>query len=277
MAVLAAVIAEPAAGITPRMIREEKPARRDAPAPGGFPPTRFSVVQATHSDDAAIRHSAWEALIRAYWKPVYKYVRIKWQAGAEDAQDLTQAFFLHAMDAGFFQRFEPQRARFRTYLRVCLHGFIANERKAATRKKRGGDYQLMSLDFADAEGELRQLQLAADGDPEEFFRQESLRSLFALAVASLRAHYTALGRERQFALFERYDLVSPEQRERPTYQQLADSLGLTVTQVTNQLAATRRDFRRYVLDHLRAVCGTEQEFRTEAIELLGTDPSNVAV
>jgi RNA polymerase sigma factor (sigma-70 family) len=259
------------------MTSERAAPRSETPASGEFPLTRFSVVQATISGDTAIRHTAWEALIRSYWKPVYRYIRIRWQADADDAQDLTQEFFAGAMDRGFFSRFDPARARFRTYLRVCLHGFVANQRKAARRKKRGGDYRVLRLDFAGAEGELRELQLAADSDPDEFFRQESIRSLFALAVESLRVRYVAAGRDVQFALFERYDLVAPEQRERPTYQQLADSLGLTVTQVTNQLAAVRREFRRAVLDQLREVSGTEAEFRTEAIELLGVDPADVAL
>jgi RNA polymerase sigma factor (sigma-70 family) len=259
------------------MSSDRAAARRGAAASGAFPLTRFSVVQATISDDATIRHTAWEALIRSYWKAVYKYIRIKWQIDADDAADLTQEFFAGAMDRGFFSRFDPARARFRTYLRVCLHGFVANQHKAAGRKKRGGDYRMLSLDFTDAEGELRQLQLASATDPEEFFRRESIRSLFALAVEALRVRCAATGRAVEFTVFERYDLVPPEQRERPTYQQLADSLGIPVTQVTNHLAAVRREFRRCVLEQLREVSGTEAEFRSEAIELLGVDPADVAV
>jgi RNA polymerase sigma factor (sigma-70 family) len=242
-----------------------------------FPLTRFSVVQATGSDDPGIRQEAWDALIRSYWKPVYKYVRIKWNTDASDAQDLTQEFFARAIDAGFFQRFDPARARFRTYLRVCLHGFVANEHKAASRKKRGGEYHLLPLDFQSAEGELMQAQIPADTDPEEYFRQESVRCLFGLAVNALRAHCEATRRPTLFALFERYDLAPPERMDRPTYQQLADELGLTVTQVTNQLATVRREFRRIVLDQLRAISGSEAEFRLEAVELLGVDPGDVAV
>lgn len=242
-----------------------------------FPLTRFSVVLATGSEDPGIRHEAWDALIRSYWKPVYKYVRIKWNADAADAQDLTQEFFARAIDAGFFQRFDPARARFRTYLRVCLHGFVANEFKAASRKKRGGDYRMLPLDFQSAEGELMQSQIAADADPEEYFRQEAVRSLFGLAVNALRTWCTETGRPTWFALFERYDLAPPEQVSRPTYQQLADAMGLTVTQVTNQLASVRREFRRIVLDQVRAISGSEAEFRLEAVELLGVDPGNVAL
>jgi RNA polymerase sigma factor (sigma-70 family) len=244
---------------------------------GAFPLTRFSVVQATGSEDPGIRREAWDALIRSYWKPVYKYVRIKWNVGATDAQDLTQEFFARAIDAGFFQRFDPARARFRTYLRVCLHGFVANEHKAANRKKRGGDYRLLPLDFESAEGELMQSQIPDDTDPEEYFRQEAVRSLFGLAVNSLRDYCAETGRPGWFTLFERYDLAPPERGDRPTYQDLADALGLTVTQVTNHLSAVRREFRRIVLDQLRTISGSESEFRLEAVELLGVDPGNVAL
>jgi hypothetical protein len=122
-----------------------------------------------------------------------------------------------------------------------------------------------------------QAQIPADTDPEEYFRQESVRCLFGLAVNALRAHCEATRRPTLFALFERYDLAPPERMDRPTYQQLADELGLTVTQVTNQLATVRREFRRIVLDQLRAISGSEAEFRLEAVELLGVDPGDVAV
>jgi RNA polymerase sigma factor (sigma-70 family) len=260
-----------------RMTFDASFAHRDAHSPGGFPLTRFSVVEAAGSADVSIRQRAWDALIRSYWRAVYKYIRIRWQIAEDDARDLTQAFFTSAIDAGFFQRFDPARARFRTYLRLCLHGFIANDYKAAGRKKRGGDFRIVPLDFEDAEGELRHVQVAADGDPEAFFRQESIRSLFSLAVTALRAQCADRGREVHFRLFERYDLALPEQQDRPTYQQLADEFALPVTQVTNFLAAVRRDFRRIVLEQLREISGTEAEFRAEAIELLGIDPNHVAV
>ncbi|HWN41405.1 MAG TPA: hypothetical protein VNW71_04255, partial [Thermoanaerobaculia bacterium] len=69
--------------------------------------------------------------------------------------------------------------------------------------------------------------------------------------------------------FERYDL----EEDRPTYARLAEELGITAVQVTNDLAAARRDFRRLVLDELRALTGSEAEFRAEARDILGVDPS----
>ena len=73
-----------------------------------------------------------EALIRVYWKPIYTYIRLKWGKDNEDAKDLTQAFFTRALEKEFFQRYDPAKARFRTYLRICVDGFLSNERKSAS-------------------------------------------------------------------------------------------------------------------------------------------------
>jgi RNA polymerase sigma factor (sigma-70 family) len=239
---------------------------------GAFPLTRASVVHATGSDDPRLREQAWATLIRSYWKPVYKYIRIQWSAAEQDAEDLTQEFFTRAMQGDFFERFDPARARFRTYLRTCLHGFLVNERKAARRQKRGGGFDLVSLDFPLAERELAGASPYAGADPEEYFRQESIRSLFGLAVEEVRARCEAAGKRTHFAVFERYDLTHVPAENRPTYAQLAQEFGIPVTQVTNYLAFARREFRRAVLEILREISGTESEFRLEAIELLGIDP-----
>ncbi len=243
-----------------------------AQASGAFPPTRASVIHATGSEDPQLRQQAWGTLIRSYWKPVYKYIRIQWSAAEHDAQDLTQEFFTHALEAGFVERFDPKRARFRTYLRTCLQRFLVNQHKAAARRKRGGAFSFVPLDFASAEHELRLAETTCGSDPDEFFRHESIRSLFGLAVEDVRALCEAAGKHVHFAVFERYDLLPSAAGDRPTYQQLATDFAIPVTQVTNYLAFTRREFRRALLENLREISGTEREFREEAIALLGLDP-----
>ena len=76
-----------------------------------FPATRHSMVAAIRSEQADVRRSAFDTLVTAYWKPVFKYLRLKWHASAEDAADLTQAFFLRAFEKAFFADFDPRRAR----------------------------------------------------------------------------------------------------------------------------------------------------------------------
>ena len=232
------------------------------------------MVQAVASADAETRRRAFEVLVAAYWKPVYKYLRLKWGAACEDAEDLTQGFFARALEKGFFDRFDPGRARFRTYLRACLDGFVANERKSAQRLKRGGGAEHVSLDFAGAEAELGRRQGPPEGgDMEEYFHREWVRSLFALAVEALRRRCAETDKAVPFALFERYDLDGPDAARRPSYAELAREMGIPETQVTNHLAWARREFRRLVLETLEEATGSEEEFRAEARQLLGVDPA----
>jgi len=243
---------------------------------GSFPATRHSVVAGIASSDLQTRRVAFDALVAAYWRPVYKYVRIKWHAERDDAADLTQEFFARAFEKGSLGRFDPARARFRTFLRVCLDGFVANEQKAASRIKRGGEVSFVPLDFASAENELAAHPNAGAPasvpgvDDDALFRQEWVRALFTDAVASLRASCDAAGKQKQFAVFERYDL-DDSVSGRQTYAEIGAELGIPATQVTNYLAFARRELRRFVLERLQELCASDEEFRLEARELLGVD------
>lgn len=240
----------------------------------GFPLTRRSVVIAISARDAdpEVRRQAWEALVASYWRPVYKVLRVRWGLEREDAEDWTQDFFASALAKGTFERYDPAKARFRTYLRTCLDGFAANERKAARRLKRGGGQALLSLDFEGAEEELRRHGAGEGMDVEEYFHREWVRSLFGLVVEDLRQWAERTGKTVHFRLFERYDLEGTDAPERPSYAQLAAEHGLPVTQVTNYLAAVRRELRRLLLDRLRELTATDEEFRAEARLILGVDP-----
>jgi RNA polymerase sigma factor (sigma-70 family) len=234
----------------------------------GFPVTRHSIVAAIRSERSDVRRTAFDALITAYWKPVFKYVRLKWHASRDDAADLTQGFFLRAFEKDFFAGFDPAKARFRTYLRTCLDGFVANARKADARLKRGGGVTLVPIDFDEAERELRHQASDAVADFDAYFHREWLRGLFAAASARLRQACAARGRPERFTLFELYDLAAGD-AERPTYAELARRLGLSTIDVTNELAAARRDFRRFVLESLREQCATDEEFEAESRGLTG--------
>jgi DNA-directed RNA polymerase specialized sigma24 family protein len=236
-----------------------------------FPATRHSMVAAIRSDQPEIRRSAFDTLVTAYWKPVFKYLRLKWHASADDAADLTQAFFLRAFEKSFFVDFDPQRARFRTYLRTCLDGFVSNARKADSRQKRGGGVTTLSIDamdFSEAERELRRQAPNAIVDFDAYFHREWLRGLFAAATTRLRDACAARGRPERFALFEAYDLAEAD-GGRPTYADLARRHSLSAADVTNELAAARREFRRLVLDALREQCATDEEFQAESQALTG--------
>jgi len=153
-----------------------------------------------------VRRTAFDVLITAYWKPAFKYLRLKWHATPDEAADLTQAFFLRAFEKDFFASFDPGKARFRTYLRTCLDRFVSNRRQSDRRLKRGGAVEIVSLDFDAAEAELRQHAGNAVHDFDAWFHREWLRGLFSAAVDRLRAECRAAGKATRYAVFERYDL-----------------------------------------------------------------------
>jgi RNA polymerase sigma factor (sigma-70 family) len=240
-----------------------------APRGGPFPQTRHSVLLSARSPDPEERRRAFAVLAEAYWKPAYKYARLRFGLSPDDAEDLTQGFFAEALQKAYFERFDPGRARFRTYLRTCLDGFASKARASRRALKRGGGAVHLPLDFPAAERELH--ERAGDAaDPEAYFHREWMRALFERALARLRAQCAASGREAAFAVFRAHDVDAEDAP--PSYAALAERFALPVTQVTNHLAAMRRDLRRHLLACLRELCATEDEFQEEVRALLGPAP-----
>jgi RNA polymerase sigma factor (sigma-70 family) len=232
-----------------------------------FPATRWSVIEGTRSSHTDERQRAFDVLVSVYWKPVYTYIRLHWKKDHEQATDLTQEFFSRLIEKNLLDRFDPSRARLRTYLRVCVDGLVMNEDKASQRLKRGGDVVLLPLAFESSEGEWMRLPIAAPGTPEEIFTREFARSLFGLGIDRLRRECLAKGKSLHFQLLELYDI--DEGGKELTYDEVARRFGLKTTDVTNYLAYARREFRRIVLEELRTMTATEEEFRREARTLLG--------
>lgn len=235
-----------------------------------FPITSHSAIAAAASEDAEVRQRALETIVASYWKPAYKYLRIKWQASNENAKDLTQSFFLTAIEKSYFAGYDASKASFQTFFRTCLDRFVANQNKAEQRLKRGGGANHLSLDFVGAESELINNFPAPELNPEEFFHREWVRSLLTLAVETLQQRYEQNGHELHFQLFERYDLQDAAD-SKVSYASLAQEFELKTTDVTNYLAAARRDFRKVLLEKVRELTGTEAEFQEEVRALLGVE------
>jgi len=238
-----------------------------------FPVTRWSVIDAVKSRDPAEQMRALDTLCSAYWKPVYKYVRLRWNRPPEDAQDLTQGFFAELLERDLLAKYDPAKSKLRTYVRLCADSFVINLQKAASRQKRGGNAPHIALDFQAAEDELAGITIDPASIPspdslEEFFEKEWVRSLFALAVEDLRKLCVERDRDRAFQLFENYDLSDDPDI---SYDQLAAAFSIPVTDVTNALSWARREFRRFALERLREICGTDEEFHREARSVFGSD------
>jgi RNA polymerase sigma factor (sigma-70 family) len=226
-----------------------------------FPITRNSALAALSSSNLAERARGLETFSSAYWGPVYSYLRLRWRRSHEEAADLAQEFFADVVQKQLLTRFDAKRARFRTYLRVCIDGLVANHDKATSRQKRGGA-ATVHLGFEDVGDEIERL---ATESPETLFEKEWSRAVFSIALRRLRVCCEAAGKEQHYELLECYDLAD----ERPTYAELSRRFGIATTDVTNRLSRVRRELRRVVLDVLRELTASEEEFREEARALLG--------
>lgn len=232
-----------------------------------FPLTHQSVLERIRSGDVTIRHGAFSDLAAGYWRPSYHYLRLHWRLSADEAEDIIQGFFTVAFEKGYLEKFDPAKARFRTFLRTCLDRYLQNQRKAGTALKRGGSTETLSLDFPGAE---QQLALVSTDlrDLDRFFRDETIRALFARSVEELRTVLTQEGKSRAFEAFERHDLSDDDTR---SYASVGAAMGVPVTTITNDLHAARTRFREIALRHLRTLVGTDEEFREEARQLFGVE------
>lgn len=230
-----------------------------------FPPTRPSAIGGVASDDPAERARAFEILVRAYWRPVYTHVRMKWRRSVEDARDATQGFFSRAFERRSFGAYDPARARFRTYLKSSLDNYVLELSRDAARQKRGGGALQMSLDFDVAEEELsRSGAFDSASDPDAYFDREWTRSLFAAAVAALEASCEKQGKRVYYDVFRSYVLEPELQGASPSYAEVAKANGISVSDVTNYLSWARREMRAKVLEQLREITANEDELKDEA-------------
>src|SRR5215510_4039690 len=107
-----------------------------------FPSTLWSVVRNARDAQSGV---ALESLCRAYWPPLYTYVRRQGYS-PEDAQDLTQEFFSRLLEDQSLTSVHESKGRFRSFLLASIKHLLLNEWKRATRQKRGGGAAHFSLE-----------------------------------------------------------------------------------------------------------------------------------
>lgn len=225
-----------------------------------FPETPPSAVTLLASTSPEGRARGMRVVAEVYWAVVYRHLRLRFRMTTDEAEDTLQAFFLHLVETGLTASYDPSRGRFRTFLRQCLDNFaISEHRKATAKRRRGND---LDVDFATVEATLA----AATPDASTFDR-DWIRRVAEVAVERLLTALDKAGKSTHAELFRRFHLHD----EPPSYQAIADELGIKVTDVTNWLHASRREFRTIALTLLREITASEQEFADEAREVFGID------
>ncbi len=170
----------------------------DPPAPRHFATTHWSLVAAAQPDEASqtTAREALEELCRAYWYPLYAFVRSRGYS-AVDAQDLTQAFFTRIIETGGFASADRERGRFRSYLLGAMKHFLANEWHRTQTQKRGGQVRFIEWDALDPEARFAGASKQSD-DPEHLFDREWALETIAGALQALHDEMEKAGKSEQF-------------------------------------------------------------------------------
>src|SRR5215472_8598429 len=158
---------------------------------GWFSTTHWSVVLAAGDSAAPGAAEALEKLCRAYWFPLYAYVR-KLGYGPDDAQDLTQGFFLRLLDKHYLGQVDPQKGRFRSFLMVSIRHFLANELDRAKAAKRGGRIDFVAFDDPAVE-QRYSLEANREASPEKVFERRWALAVLDRVLARLRQEFEEAG------------------------------------------------------------------------------------
>jgi DNA-directed RNA polymerase specialized sigma24 family protein len=161
-----------------------------------FTTTHWSAV--VTAGDAALpgAFAALEELCRAYWYPLYAYVRRRGHS-PEDAQDLTQEFFQRLLASDWIARADQNKGRFRTFLLCGLKNFLANEWQKAGRLKRGAGKVLLELDGLQAEDRYK-IEPAELASPDKLFERRWALTLLETVLQRLEAEQATSEAGEQF-------------------------------------------------------------------------------
>ncbi len=223
---------------------------------GAFPVTAWSMLHQAQGEVPSESLAGWERLARAYWQPLYVFLR---RRGADHhaAADDVQGFFAHLLSKEFLRRIESGTALFRSFLLSALQHWRTDQHRAATAQKRGGGLQPLSLDALEAAGVM---PIADDA-----FDRRWARAVYDNALTALQARLKSRGREPVFLQLR--GLLSGGDTAK--YQEIAAALAMSESAVKQAALDLRREFGVTLRDEIRRTVTDESQVDDEIRYLLG--------
>jgi RNA polymerase sigma-70 factor (ECF subfamily) len=113
------------------------------------------ILSAANGSEEEKARDALAELCRTYWRPIFSFVQLR-DYSVEDAQDLTQDFFVTILKKNWLQHADRNRGRFRSLLLRSLQNFLINAAEKTHARKRGGGAEFISWDdwMAEAPSQL---------------------------------------------------------------------------------------------------------------------------
>ena len=207
------------------------------------------------------------ALCQAYWQPTYCFVRAR-GFGAVEAEDLTQGFFASLLEPRGLAKVDPERGRFRDWLRAAVKNFLCNELDRRRAQKRGGGMAPITLDVEIAEESLR-LESQDALAPDRIFERRWALTVTARALARVREDYA---KEGKADLFSRLEAMLSGEEVEMTDAELAEVLGKTPTAIKverhRMKMKIRALYRHYLREEIRETVADSRAIDAEIRILL---------
>ncbi len=219
-----------------------------------FVTTHWSVVLQAGGESSPEAQGALEYLCKAYRYPLYVHVRrLGW--GPEDAEDLTQQFFIRFIEPQYLQRADPQRGRFRSFLLTSLKHFLADEWDKLRTQKRGGGQQVISWDGVDPEERYR-LEPAESLTPDRIYEKRWAGVLLDGVLNFLHLEYEQAGRVSEFDRLKNFVWGDGHGG---TYAEVATQLNVQEGAIKVAVHRLRKRFREQLrLEVLRTVSSPDE-------------------
>ena len=228
-----------------------------------FATTHWTVVLAAGKRYTPQSDRALEELCRAYWFPLYAYVRRRGRS-KEDAEDLTQAFFARFLAKNYLEGLSAERGRFRAFLLASLKHFLANEWDKSQRKKRGGHLEHLSLDWKTADTQF-QIESAAE-PPDKAFDREWALALLGKVIERLRAECDTEGKGKQF---EQLKVFLTAGKGELSHAAAAKTLGMDEGAVRVAVHRLRKRYRQLLRDEIAQTLADSADVDEEMRALFG--------
>jgi len=221
-----------------------KPGEQGEGEPREFVTTRWSLIlsAATVGKEEQQARDALAEICRTYWRPIFSFVCRRGYS-KEDAQDLTQDFFVVILEQNWLQHADSKRGRFRSLLLRSLQNFLINAAEKTHAHKRGGDLEFVSWDNWAAE-EPYELSVPAHAldslPPERLFDLSWATTVVERALRHLREECESKGK---LWLFRALSCHLTEERDEVSYSNLSAELGVAEAVVKKQLHKMRERYR----------------------------------
>jgi len=229
-----------------------------------FVTTHWSVVLTAGRSDTPRARAALETLCQNYWPPLYAYVRRRGHS-VDEAQDLTQEFFLRLLEHNRVGTADPEKGRFRSFLLASMNHFLSDEWDKARAQKRGGG-KVTFLDLREAETKLGE-QLAETLTPEKAYERRWALTLLEQVYQRLGQEYEQQGRAGLFKAL-RGSLAGTGGTA--PYAELAERLGMTEGAVKVAVHRLRHRYRELLREIIAETVSGPEEVEDELRYLLRT-------